>query len=190
MLVSGASATGLDNPGSVTQARQRFDETIARLRPGAAVLVSLGEVDVGFLAFARAQVSDTAPIDHAELAFDRYTAYLSGHVLARGARLLVLSASPPTIEDYASWAGLENKRRLVTASRAERAALTDVWNRRLGAWCAAAGAAWLDLTPHVTIPGSLQVRPEWVNPDPFDQHLHPRRHAELLAALLGEHGFR
>lgn len=190
VVVSGASATGIANEHSETQAMRRFVAATDRVGRDVRVLTSLGEVDVGFLVHVRADRMGGTPEDHADIAFDRYTAFLSERILGRGVRLLVLSATPPTVLDYASWGDRENQRRLLTARWEERAETTRRWNERLGRWCSETGADWLDLTPHVTEPGSMRVRPEWLHPDGNDQHLNPARHAVLLADLLRERGFR
>jgi hypothetical protein len=190
VVVSGASATGIGNLDSETQALRRFRAATARLGRASTVLVSLGEVDVGFLAFARVQGRGGSVRAHADVAFEGYVGFLEAEILRRGARLLVLSVTPPTVQDYSTWTDQQNARRHLEASWAERAELTGEWNDRLGSWCEANGAVWLDMTPHVTEPGTMQVRPEWLNPGPDEQHLHPHRQAALLAKLLREQGFR
>jgi len=151
--------------------------------------MSLGEVDVGFLAYMRARQAGGAPRDYADVSFERYTDFLTTQILARTGSLLVLSAIPPTVQDYSVWTDQQNARRHLRTSWQERADMTADWNRRLRLWCAENGAVWLDMTPHVTEPGTMRVRPEWLHPDAYEQHLHPRRQARLMATLLREHGF-
>lgn len=188
VVVPGATASGLVNPNSATQARPIFQQELAGVAAGTPVLLCLGEIDAGFLVFLRSQASGRPVSEHVDDALRRYWGFAREEVLSRGCKLLMVSATMPTVEDYGTWGGLGNARREVRASRPERAAMVRYWNRQCAHWCRGAGARWLDLTPY-TVDADDRVLPEFLNDDPNDHHLHRQRHGELLLRLLGQEGF-
>jgi hypothetical protein len=188
--IGGATASGLTNPNSLTQALPRFRAATRLLRPGMPLLVCLGEVDAGFLVFLTAERDGIPAARCADTAFARYCEFLDREVLRRGATLYMLSVTPPTVEDYRTWRGLRGQRRDISATWDERAAMTRYWNARSAKWCDEVGAHWLDLVPSIADVDTYRVRPEWLNSDREDHHLEPTKHARLLARVLADHGFR
>ena len=152
------------------------------------MLISLGEVDVGFLVFLRAQENSHDVRAYTDIALTRYQEFVRQEVLARGARPIMISASMPTVESYSAWNGLNGLRRKVGASRAERAAETTYWNDRCAEWCRSAGGVWLDLTPATTYADG-RVRQEYLNEDPENHHLRRDRYRTLVVGMLRDIGF-
>ncbi|WP_460604859.1 hypothetical protein [Jatrophihabitans fulvus] len=183
--VGGATASGIANPNSRTQARPRFERALTLTTRRYSVLACLGEVDAGFLVFAGGD-----PKQRCDAALAKYFTFLDEWVLQRGRTLLVVTVVPPLVEDYATWKGLQGQRRKVDASWQQRSDITRYWNGELERWCAQHDVPLLDLWSRVTDPATGRVLSEYVNDDPRDHHLHRRRHAEQLAALLRENGFR
>jgi hypothetical protein len=176
--VGGATASGAQNPNSKTNAFKRWLPFLRRLNPEVLTVSCLGEVDVGFLIFARPDAADALATT-----LQRYQEFLDLQVRSRGGPLVVLGVIPPIIEDYSSWAGPRGQKRDVDATWAERAEMTDQFNRAMAAWCAEFGATFVDLAAQVT-DADGRVRAQLRHPDTEDHHLDPDLTAELFATAL------
>lgn len=96
--VGGATASGLENPNSKTDAYNIFRKAINDENPKY-VLTMLGEVDTGFVIWYRAQKKEISVIDSLNHTIKTYTNFLSGIKAKR----IVFSAPLPTIRDGQSW---------------------------------------------------------------------------------------
>ncbi len=179
--VPGATARGLANPNSSTDALARFEATLEAVPRSRRTLVMLGEVDCGFLCWYLAVQEHTTVDAQLQISWQRHRRYLEG-LLAEGRRHLgVVSVVPPTVEDYTTWTGLANARRQVTASIEARAAATLAYNADLAVWAHDHGCPYLDLDPALVDPTTGIVRDEFRNPDPTEHHLNPGPLATLVA---------
>lgn len=186
VAVGGATASGVQNPNSRTNALGRFRPWLDELNPRLTVLACLGEVDAGFLVFAR----DGDPADNTTRAVDRYTEFLQREVVDRGARLIVVTVIPPIIEDYSTWAGPRGQKRDIDATWQQRRETTDLFNTNLQKWATLADVSVINLDNTVRDVHSGRVLIPFRHPDPDDHHLNPDLHAELLAIELRRFGFR
>jgi hypothetical protein len=188
-VVVGATALGMENPNSRTEALRTFRDRIARLPLDRTLLFVLGEVDCGFLLWYKAEHSRVPLEELTERSLDSYTRFL-GSLLAEGRRnIVVTTVALPVIEDYATWAGLKNQRSSVRASLDERTALTRRYNARLREWAASSGCAVLDLEPGLTDAATGLVRAEMINPDPLNHHYNPVPFGAVVAVKLREAGY-
>lgn len=181
--VGGATASGLANPHSRTQAYNRFEAALAS-HPHDRLLVQLGEVDTGFVIWYRAAKYQAGVEEMLDLAVQTYTEFLSR--LGDPGRLLVLSAPLPTIADDNAWGEVADLRKEVTASQQQRTELTLRFNARVAAFCRERGIT------HVNLDGDALgedgvVRRDLLHPDRNDHHYHPRRYAALIRARLAPH---
>src|SRR6185369_14773747 len=94
--VNGATASGLENPNSKTQAYNIFDEALKKHSAKRYILL-LGEVDTGFVIWHRAQKHDVSIDQMLSQAVERYSRFIS-KVQALG-DVIVISAPLPTIPD-------------------------------------------------------------------------------------------
>ena len=119
--VGGATALGMVNPNSRTNALQSFREVIGRVPQGRSLLFMLGEVDCGFLIWHRAARLGSSSQQFEE-SLHNYFGFLNS-LLSEGRRSLVVSiVPPPTILDGQTWGEVANARSAVAASLADRAA--------------------------------------------------------------------
>ncbi len=176
--VPGATASGLENPESVTQAAQKFDLALSSTR-AQKVIVMLGENDTGFIIWYRA---DKYKIPVRE-AFQK-TVATYGHfirdVRARGFSPICVSTPLPTIQDGADWGEVANLRKGITATQRQRTELTLAFNREMERLCRAEGIPYLNLD-RVSVGEDGLVKPELLNSDPADHHYGKRAFARLLA---------
>ena len=186
LAVPGATARGLANPNSTTDAVGRFDAALGAVPRSRRTLVMLGEVDCGFLCWYLASQHQTTVDAQLQISWQRHRRFLEG-LLAEGRRHLgVVSVVPPTVDDYTTWDGLANERRQVTASIQARTATTLAYNAELAAWADEHRCAYLDLDPALIDRTTGILRDEFRNPDPTDHHLNPGALAALVARRLAE----
>lgn len=164
--VGGATAFGLANPNSTTNALEVFRQVVAD-QDARTVLLMLGEIDCGFLAWLRADRDGTSVEQQLAASFERYHRFVD-ELAQRAATVLVVTVPPPTVPDYSTWGGLDNARRRVTASLRERTDATRTYNgwiRKLG------GVRVVDVEHECLDPSTGLVRDALRRADPLDHHL-------------------
>lgn len=113
LTVIGATASGLENPNSTTQAYPVFRKAVGQTA-AQQVIVMLGEIDTGFVIWYRAekhQESVSAMMDKAITSYSRFLTELKMRF-----EVVCISAPLPTIQDGNDWGDIANARREVTAS--------------------------------------------------------------------------
>jgi hypothetical protein len=179
--VNGATASGLENPNSATQAYKVFENVLARRHPAKRYVLLLGEVDTGFVIWHRAQ-KNGAPVDEMlTQALDRYSRFIM-KVKVLG-DVTVVSAPLPTIPDKSSCGEIANLRKEVKASQYERTHLTLTFNQRVRNFCDANGVHFLNLDCDSLGSDGL-VKKELLHSNPCNHHYDVERYAQLLTQRL------
>jgi hypothetical protein len=176
LTVIGATASGLENPNSTTQAYPIFKQALEQTN-AKQVLVMLGEVDTGFVIWYRAQKyreSVAAMMDKAIASYSQFLAELKTRF-----EVVCISAPLPTIRDGNDWGDVANARREVTASQLERTALTLEFNRIMQQFCSQNAIRYLMLDP-VSLGEHGIVKAKLLNSDCSNHHYDPDRYARLL----------
>lgn len=186
--VLGATALGLANPNSRSNALVDFRKALRGVPRDAPLVVLLGEIDCGYLIWYRADKYGHDVREEFEASLATYTGFLTE--LQHGGRssIIVAVVPPPAVEDYADWSGLDNARKHVKATLGERTRLTQEYNDRLRDWAHAHGAQVLDYESDVLDADSGRIRPELMHDDPLNHHLHRERFPEVVAARMRELG--
>ena len=187
--VRGATAFGLGNPNSRTNAYQIFADTLAGMGRDPVVLFMLGEVDAGFLIWLKAQQSGRPPGELMEEALERYFGFLEQYLPRIGA-LIIASAPLPTIPDGSRVGEVARARSEVQASQHERTALTLQYNAGLRNWVQRHGAYYLDLDTPALDTGTGLVSPGLLREYRSDHHYVPEVFARLICASLEVDAFR
>jgi hypothetical protein len=180
VAVGGATASGLDNPNSLTQAHRIFSRAISSNK-AALALVLLGEVDTGFVIWYRASKhgADVARVFEQTLGiYERFLMKVSERC-----KLAVISAPLPTIEDGNDWGKVANERREITATQRERTDLTLAFNRKVQEICEQHGFGFVDLDAECLGENGL-VKDTMLNPNRCDHHYDSAAFADLLARKL------
>jgi hypothetical protein len=188
LMIRGATAFGMANPNSRTNAFAEFTGMIHRLPRSRPLLFMLGEVDCGFLIWYRARSADVPVEEQLELSVRNYLRFLDG-LRAEGRTLMVAAVPLPTIRDGQVFGEVANARKDVTASLAERTALTVRYNAALRSWCRASGCVFLDYEAEMLDPATGLIREDLRHPDPLNHHANPERFGELMARHLRDAGF-
>jgi hypothetical protein len=182
--VGGATALGIANPLSQTNALRIFRALLKTLSPGAEVVVMLGEVDCACLLFLFAQ--NGHDIDQL---FDRSLNNLCGfvkEVQAHGHRVIAIAVPPQIIEDYSDWNNPGSLRLQVRATWEERMKITRLYNERLQIWAAANDCPVVNVESDVIDPLTSRVAVWFRRADPDDIHYADDRLGPLLGQRLSE----
>jgi hypothetical protein len=183
--VWGATASGLENPQSSTQATAIFDSVLTRAKPWQEVLLHLGEVDCGFLIWHRARRLDLAVDEQLAYTLDTYGGFISSIVERGFKRVIVVSVPLPTIgDDPAKWGEIANLRKTVTATQRERTELTVRFNAGLRERCRAIGVDFVDATSGHQDPATGLVEASFLRDTHQDHHLADGPYSELIAREL------
>lgn len=181
--VGGATASGLPNPNSKSQAARQFTDALADTT-ARRMIAMLGEVDTGFIIWFRA-AKYGEPVERVmEQAVANYTAFLTD-LRARADSLLCVSTPLPTIRDGTEWGEVATARKEVTASQRERTELTLRFNASIRSFCENHDIGYVDLDPQ-SLGSDGVVRPDLLNPDPNDHHYAPDAYSKILLKPLME----
>lgn len=180
LTVIGATASGLENPNSTTQAYPVFREAVSRTA-AKKIIVMLGEVDTGFVIWYRAQKyreSVAAMMDKAVGSYSRFLVEL-----AQDFEVVCISTPLPTIQDDNDWGDIANARREVTASQLERTALTLEFNRIMQQFCKQNDIRYLMLDD-LSLGENGIVKAELLNSDCSDHHYDAEQYSRMLTQGL------
>ncbi|MGC2855048.1 hypothetical protein ACM64Y_06205 [Novispirillum sp. DQ9] len=186
--VVGATAVGMRNPKSKTDALGRFREALARTTGPQTVVLHLGEVDCGFVIWYRAAKYGEDVHDQARASIASYFAFVD-ELLAEGRfHVVVTGATLPTLRDGdgggEGGGEVANLRKEVTATLAERTALTLWYNMLLRTNAAQRALPFVDMASQAIDPATGVVKDWFRHPNPRDHHMHTLRAARLWGRLL------
>ena len=181
VTVIGATASGLENPNSTTQAYPVFRKAAAENSMAQKVIVMLGEVDTGFVIWYRAQKYQESVAVMMDKAIQCYANFLLE--LQAKFDVICISTPLPTIEDGNDWGEIANARREVTASQVERTALTLEFNRTMQTVCEQNGICYVMLDSE-SLGKNGVVKTELRNRDPSNHHYDADIYANLLISKL------
>ncbi len=180
-VIPGATAVGLRNPHSTTDALNKFREFLAASPRNAHVLVHLGEVDCGFVIWWRQQKYGETLERQLQESLAAYRSFLLE--LRRGgfAHLCVAGASLPTLQNGVDFGEVANMRAEVQVGLRERTALTLDYNARLATMAAELGCAYFDISSGIIERASGVVAAHFRNPDPRNHHVDKEKVAGMWA---------
>jgi hypothetical protein len=180
-VVPGATAVGLRNPNSITNALTTFREFVAPHPRSSHVLVQLGEVDCGFVVWWRAQkLGETVDKQVEESLFAYRTFLLELRAMGFG-RICISAASLPTIRNGVDFGDVANFRSEIEVSLPDRTRLTIHYNEKLAELAAELGVFYFDISSAVLDTEKGVVADHFRSPDPRDHHLDKMKVAGLWA---------
>lgn len=178
--VPGATAQGIVNPESQTNALQTFRGYVKAHGAYDYIFIQLGEVDCGFVIWYRAKKYREPVRRQLENSLDHYFTFAAWLKENTSARVVLTGATPPTIKDGQDQAWRpDDPRKEVTTSLAGRTALTLEYNRRLQEHARESGLGYIEITQYVMDEHGLMEY--YRHPDPLDHHLSESRTAPLWA---------
>ncbi len=189
-IVQGATATGLANPNSQTQAYPIFHKYLEEVHVADHLLFCLGEVDCGFVIWYRAQKYGESVTILTEQAVQNYTK-LTDWCLERGFNNITICSAPlPTILDGQDWGEVANKRKEISATLRERTELTRSFNQYLRSYASSHNIKYLDFEFETLDVEKQVVKDSFRNKNRFDHHLDQKALSDVLIPKLAHHGYR
>lgn len=185
-MIGGATAVGLRNPNSLTNAVKIFTNALLPFNDKKIPVIQLGEVDCGFVIWYRSKKYNESVDTQFKQSIAAYLEFVT-HLRNAGYKTIVMtSATLPTILDGYQWGDVANARREVTATLRERTDMTLRYNECLKAAANAWGLPFIDVTGDILDPRTRLVSEEFRNPDPSNHHLDPAKFGPLLADALNQ----
>jgi hypothetical protein len=180
--VGGATAVGMTNPMTLTNAVGQYREMLATLARPSIVVVQLGEVDCGFVIWYRAEKYGETIATQMRKSIASYRQFVE-ELLVLGHTPIITGATLPTLRDTDTGA-VAAMRKEITASQIERTRLTLNYNEQLAALAASLGVIYLDVTRHMLDHATGLIRDVFRNADPEDHHLDLQAATEIWAREL------
>jgi len=178
IAVGGATASGLKNPNSNSNAYKIFESALEKEKHDY-VLTMLGEVDTGFVIWYRSQIDHIEIGESLEKTVNTYCDFLN----KINSRKIVISAPLPTIKDNQDWGEIANLRKDVNVTQKNRTLLTLEFNSRIEAFCAWKKIKYLNLDQFVLGHNGL-LDDEYYSLDRNDHHYNQKVFAKLLGNKL------
>jgi hypothetical protein len=176
----GATISGLKNPNSNSRALHQFKKAL-RWYFGDICLVTLGEVDTGFVIWYRAKRHGLEVEEIFEQTVSNYIDFIKS--IPSKKHVIILSAPLPTIRDDQDWGEVAGLRKEVDAPLVERTNLTVALNSRMQAFAQQYGIYCINLDA-ASLDENNTVKQELLNADPNDHHYDARAHLKLIMPEL------
>ncbi|MEK6531618.1 MAG: hypothetical protein AABZ23_03885 [Deltaproteobacteria bacterium] len=188
-IVQGATAMGIPNPASKTQAGPIFNEYLKKVPLNDYILTCLGEVDCGFVIWYRSKKYDEPVEKQFDLAISNYTNFLSSLMSEGRKNIIICSAPLPTIKDGQTWGEIASMRNEVDATLRQRTDMTLDFNERIRDFSRRNGLVCIDIEQEIMNQDTMLINDKFLNPDMLDHHLHPPLFAEVILQELRRKGF-
>jgi hypothetical protein len=178
--VGGATASGLENPNSKTQAYNLFAKAL-KGKANNKVIIMLGEVDTGFVIWYRANKYDESVNIMMNNTLEKYQNFIDK--INKTFNVIVISTPLPTIQDNCNWGEVANARKEIKASQYDRTQLTLMFNIEMEKYCKQNNIVYVNLD-HDCIGSKGIVKKELKNSDQNDHHYNQDKYASLLVKKL------
>lgn len=188
-IVGGATALGIVNPNSKTDALLTFRKQLRAISKRTFLLLLLGEVDCGFVIWYRAEKYGLSVESQFMKSLQNYEAFVQSLLSEGFYRIIICSAPLPTIVDGQCWGEVALARKDVQATQIERTRLTHAYNSSLEHMCNRLGLRMLRFDNDIRDDRSGLIRADFLSENPLDHHLNPASVAPLLAGKLRYMGF-
>jgi hypothetical protein len=184
-IVVGATARGLRNPFSRTNALNIFRRRIELAASWQPLVFQLGEVDCGFLIWFRSEQEGDSIDAELERSVEGYLAFLTAVRASGFEQLFVLSAPLPTVEHDHEWVGPTHARRSIAVPQRDRTELTVRFNEEMAHH--AGDYEFLDVSSATRDDATGLIKAEFVSEDATDHHLAAEPYSRVIAERLGAH---
>lgn len=183
-LVMGATALGLVNPNSISNALLEYREFLKKVNKKSKIIFLLGEVDAGFLIWHRSEKKGLGIDDQLHESLNNYISFIKECILAGYKNIYVLSIPLPTISDGQNWGEIANKRKEVKASQLERTSLTLKYNNLLKDSLKKLNVQFIEMDNDLLSPQNGLIKDEFINKNKLDHHLERKLYADIIQKAL------
>ncbi|MBS7543367.1 hypothetical protein [Ancylobacter oerskovii] len=183
--VPGATAAGLMNEKSATDARGSFLNFLKEYDKTSLVLLHLGEVDCGILVWLRAQKNGTSLEHEVSRSIESYMRFVDELVAGGRKNVAITSATLPTINDHDHSGDIISiRRQAVSATQKQRTEVTHLFNAQLAREAAARGLTFIDAQAEVVDRATGMVSTRFRNRNAADHHMDNVQAGVMWASLL------
>ena len=173
--VNGATAQGVVNPNSRTDALNHFRKTLKEIKPAEFdyVIINLGEVDCGFVMWFRANKHNISIDEQMTLSTTNLFNFVKDELLPLfdASKIIINGSVFPVITDNTNTKFLCGARKQVTATIEERTHLTIRYNGILKTTAATYGYNYMDINKYVVDSTTKLVKPEFKRKNVNNHHL-------------------
>lgn len=170
-IVPGATAVGLRNPNSITDALNLFRGTLDKKDRTSFILTHLGEVDCGFVIWWRAQKYKESIEKQFTDSLSTYQNFIIELRSIGYKKICITGASLPTIRDGVDYGEVANKRSEIQVSIHDRTKLTLAYNAALKKFADRSSFYFFDIADATLNNKENIVCDFFRNSDPTDHHL-------------------
>ena len=184
-VVHGATATGLANPNSKTQALGIFENYLKEeVKKDDYVVFQLGEVDCGFAIWYRAEKHGLSIQKQTQLAIDNYSSLIQKSSAINDKKTIICSAVLPTIQEGNNFGEVANLRKEVKANIKERTQLTLEFNRMLRQFADKNRLTFMNLDKFLLNKKTSIIHSKFLHKDSTNHHLDPSNLAKIISKEL------
>jgi hypothetical protein len=174
-IVPGATAVGLRNPNSLTNAISLFRDAAKGRSKTHRVLIHLGEVDCGFVMWWRQSRYGETIESQVCQSISAYKEFVIELKQMGFESICITGASLPTIRDGVDFGSIANKRSEISVSLKDRTQLTFQYNDALAVLAMELECTYIDLSDAFVDVRTGLVSDFFRHPDPQDHHLDPSK---------------
>jgi hypothetical protein len=185
IAVIGATAVGLRNPQSMTNALPIFNKTISGVyNKKTWLLFLMGEIDTGYLIWYRAQKYGESIEKQMQESLSAYREFLVKLKKKGYVNLGIISAPLPTILDGQDWGEVAQLRKEVKATQAQRTQLTLRYNNELKKICIEEHFIYVDCDRYLYNTESKKIFDKFLNKVSTDHHMDDAAYSEVIFKSL------
>lgn len=184
-VVHGATASGLANPNSKTQALSIFEDYLKEeVKKNDYVVFQLGEVDCGFAIWHRSEKHGLSIQKQTQLAINNYFNLIQKSSAINGKKTILCGAVLPTIQEDSNFGEVANLRKEIKASIKERTLLTLNFNRMLRQFADKNCLAFIDLDRYLLNEKTSIIHSKFLHKDSTNHHLDSPNLAKIISKEL------
>ena len=189
-FVRGASATGLGNPRSKTNAINEFKKYLDdNSKNNDWLLIQIGEVDCGFVIWFREMQGKGSVGELFNESLNNYKRFVD-YLINKGYNKIILVSVPlPTIGDDAPLGEVAEMRSSIRVDQKTRTVITKKYNSELYSYAKEKNILFLNYEPEITNAETGLVKTCFKNENPGDHHLNVTKIAPILRRKLRKLGF-
>ena len=168
-IVGGATAYGINNAQSLSQAHTKFKKAVKRFHYCETVAIMLGEVDCSIALWVIAEKNQQSPDDLLDHIVDKVNQFLKQHL--NNKKIIILAASLPTVFDHQIDDQVYLPRKGKQYPHQQRTKLVISLNQKLDEMARQNGYAYLDITDAILDKKTGLISTDYVKQDMIDHHL-------------------
>jgi len=184
-MVGGATAQGVVNPNSKTDALKIYEKKIKSTRSDK-ILIMLGEVDCGFVIWVRSKKYNINIDDQINISVNNLFTFVDNIIATKNYTnkdIIICGSILPTIKDNTDKKILAGARSEVDVSQLERTKKTIEYNNLLKINCHKYGYNYIEIVDDILGKDGI-VKDEFLNSNPNDHHLDNEKTYKLWLCKL------